>query len=271
MKSKSITIILVLAICILTASSPAETQDRPGEVDVPPVPFQVYSFDGKQSLKGVCRPRTPDVMTCNFILVMFFEPDEMTSQEEKKTTPKTRERQAMEEEMGRAFCSSEIKTAYEKRMLDPQIGPKTRKYSQQMVEACSAKDPRVFLDNLSSVTKRTCGLLVEPFSLDFKKIGKGQWLSNPGPQGVCSVVKTYVLKRDERYDLAGVLGMWTLTETIVARGTESPLCKPPLDSEKKRELNKPFVWSWNNYNAFEIPACDFIMPTHVLPDIPGAP
>jgi hypothetical protein len=269
MNPRNITLILVLAISSLAASSPAESQDRAGDVDVP-APFQVFSFDGKQSLKAACRPKTSEVITCNLILVKFFRPDEMAAQEEKsKNSKKSREEKAMEEEMGKAFCSSEVKTAFERKMLDPQIGPKTRKYSQEMVEACSAKDPQVFLDSLSRVTKRTCGLLVEPFSLDFKKTGKGQWLSNPGPQGVCNVVRTYVLRRDEKNDFAGSL--WTITETMVARGVESPLCKPPFDSDKNQELNKPFVWSWNNYNAFELPSCDFIAPTHVLPDIPRLP
>ena len=101
--------------------------------------------------------------------------------------------------------------------------------------------------------------MVLAFSLDFKRIGKGQGFSDRGgPQGLCNIVVTYVLKQGDDV-------LWTLSETITAADTTSPSCK---DAVQEKDINKPIVWSWKNYTEFELFSCDFIEPTYVPPQYP---
>ena len=83
------------------------------------------------------------------------------------------------------------------------------------------------------------------FSLDCEKIGAKKWLSNPGPGGICQIVKIYELEGDGSF--------WNLTETRVTAGeTKGPLCEGVTE-----ELNKPTLWTWKNPSEWELP-CDFI-------------
>ena len=223
LKTGKYTFTLTLFVLVSVSGLQSDAIGAPAKSDVPDF-FQVYSYDGRQSLKAKCSPKTTDVITCNIILVEFLPPkrpeetdilleaqakrDPKFAEEMRKNPKKVREQWTKEMEKTRKeFCapSSKEKIAFETKMRDPQIGPKRKKFFQQILEACSAKDPQVYADSMTSLEKRTCRLLVLAFSLDFKRIGKGQWFSDRGgPQGLCNVVGTYSLKQDEK-DEFGIL------------------------------------------------------------------
>jgi hypothetical protein len=130
-------------------------------------------------------------------------------------------------------------------MRDPEIGPKRKSYFQQLIVACSDKDPTVFFRRMLDLEQRTCSLWVDHFMLEFKKVKEGQWLYRQERPGLLSKVLKV-------YELTGTGGLWTLSETRV----------PTEGSEEKPTRT---VWSWENYSEYELP-CEFI--SHTLVQVP---
>lgn len=256
-----------------TAASPVS--------DVPTF-FKVYNRDGSNTVSAYCVKTGTDSITCNFTAVEFQQPepperldtslesmvktDPKLAEEWRKNPQKATEKwKANIEELKEEVCSPSSKTRMEKAIREPQIGPKRKRNFEQALEACSdkisAESVQKILDIFVSQKKRTCALRVANFSVDFKRIGKGQWYSNGEPQGLCNVVRSYTLKQEEE-KVSRFL--WTLTETTVAVGSNDALCKDLTHSE----VNKQTTWTWNNYNDFEVSSCDFIEAKYILPDPP---
>jgi hypothetical protein len=106
------------------------------------------------------------------------------------------------------FCSPSSKVAIETKMREPETGPKTKAYSQQFLAACAGKDPSVFFRRMRDLVPRTCGLWVDHFTLEFRKVREGQWLYRQETPGLSS-------KALKVYELTGDGLMWTLSETRV--------------------------------------------------------
>ncbi len=137
----------------------------------------------------------------------------------------------------------------ETKLRDPEIGTKRKGLFQQLLAACSEKDALLFAKRLMEVTldldRRTCGLYVDHFTLEFKKVKEGQWLYRQDEPGLLSkVLKVYELTE------TGVGGIfWTLTETRV-----------PAKGAKEKPTQS--VWSWENSKDYELP-CEFVSYTVV--------
>ena len=272
-------VVSIATVATVTSAGQPEGKKGSTTTGVPSF-FQVYSPDGRQSVKAQCSTVTTNKVNCNLILVEFLPPKradqvDVSLEAAAKADPKLAEQlrknpnQVKEdwtrqmENARKDFCSasSKEKIAIETKIRDPQIGPKRKKDFQNMLQACTAKDPQVFVESVTASEKRTCRLMVNSFRVDFERIGAEQWLSNPGPQGLCNVVTTYSLRQESGYSI-----LWTLSETMIAADTKGPLCKDALHDD---ELNKPIVWSWKNYTSYELPpSCDFIEPAFIIPQFP---
>jgi len=229
----------------------------------PPFAFKVYSRDGRESLTATCRPidLNPVVnqVTCKFVHVRFSLPEERPGKteihlsvedalkadpslaEEVRKNPKKFEQELRKglEKVKQDFCSpsSKERAAIETKMRDPEMGPKRKSYYQQWLAACADKDPTVFVKRMLDLERRTCGLWVDHFTLEFRKVRDGQWLYRQETPGLLSkVLKVYELTGD------GLL--WTLSETRV----------PTEGAEEKPAQT---VWSWKNVTEYELP-CEFI-------------
>jgi hypothetical protein len=135
--------------------------------------------------------------------------------------------------------------AIEAKMRDPDIGPKKKAFYQQLLAACADRDPTVFFGRLRDVERRTCGLWVAHFTLEFRKVREGQWLYQQDAPGL-------LIKVLKVYELTGDGLLWTLAETRV----------PTEGAEEKPTRT---VWSWKNPAEYELP-CEFI--AHDLVQIP---
>ncbi len=267
-------IISVTLCCLFAVSNAwaAEKQD-PAKADTPPVFFKVYSKDGRESLTATCLPKNLSVdpksateVTCKFVNVRFTLPESLgattfpSSLEELEDIAESRPQFAEEikkdpklvskawreaiSQLKENVCSFESRKTLEPKMRDPSIGPKRKRFFEGIIEACSDKDPNVLPKRLNYLKARTCGLWVDHFSLDFKKLGEGRWLYTQKSPGLLSqVLKVYELTGD---GLA-----WTLIETRV------PMTK--TQGEAAQEEPQRTVWSWKNYSEYEIPPqCEFI-------------
>lgn len=234
-----------MALSASAAGTSAVDSDRP------PSFFTVYSSGGNESFSAECRSKTAILVTCNFRGLRFKPPSLDKGLE---AWPAEWNRLSAEERAKAkddAFPSPEVGNTVEglkKKIEDPAVGPKEKLWLQKALSAYQAKDINQLMETIHAREARTCSTFTQTFSLDFQKIGKGKWLSNPGPGGLCQIVKIY--------ELEGEGGLWTLTETRVTAGeTKGPLCEGITD-----ELGKPTVWTWRNPKDWELP-CDFISHT----------
>ncbi len=239
----------LLPLVSITISVSAWASDTPAEdSDRPPFFFTVYSPSGNESFKAECSSKRTSLVTCKFSGLRFHAPKTLAEgwkAEWDALSPQ--ERKAEEESLSSSDTLALVKSLKEK-LKDSSIGPKTKLWLQHMISAFESKSPRNVIEASLSKDARTCSTFTQTFSLDFQKIGKGKWLSNPGPGGLCQIVKLYELQGD------GLL--WTMTETRVTAGeTEGPICEGVTD-----EIGKPTVWTWKNPNEWELP-CDFISHT----------
>jgi hypothetical protein len=132
---------------------------------------------------------------------------------------------------------------------EPTLGPKTKEFRQQFVAALSAHDVVQFTNLIRSEQQRTCGSWLSTYSIEFKKLGKGRWLSNEGPQGACKIVRIYELD-----EVPSAPEFWTFTQKNITTGDISnPVCKMFANAEQQEPVE---VFSWDKHE-FELP-CDFI-------------
>lgn len=265
MESRFTRLLLILAVAaapagaLLTASIVLGQEKEPSA----PAVFKVYSRDGRESLTATCRPidlnQVVNQVTCKFVHVRFNLPEQRPGStaiplsveealkadpslaEEVGKNPKKFEQELRNglEEIRQEFClpSSKKRIAIETKLREPETGLKRKGYYQQLLAACADKDPTVFFQRMFDLQRRTCGLWIDHFTLEFKKVRGGQWLYRQETPGLLSkVLKVYELTGD------GLL--WTLSETRVP--TEGAEGKPTQT-----------VWSWRNVTEYELP-CEFV-------------
>ncbi|HEX9757480.1 MAG TPA: hypothetical protein VGB26_06720 [Nitrospiria bacterium] len=267
-----LTVAVALAGTSFTAPIVFGQQSESGtKADHYPTFFKVYSKDGRESLTASCTPidlsTVVNQVTCKFIHVRFDLPEERpdktaiplsveealkadpTLAQEVKKNPKKFEQEMRKglEKVKQGFCSpsSKERVAIETKMRDPEMGPKRKNYYQQWLAACSDKDPSVFVKRMLDLERRTCGLWVDHFRLEFKKAREGQWLYRQETPGLLSKVLKV-------YELTGDSALWTLSETRVP-------------TEGAEEQPAQTVWSWKNVTEYEMP-CEFI--SHSLIQFP---
>jgi hypothetical protein len=142
-------------------------------------------------------------------------------------------------------CSPKGRGPIEAEIREPHIGSKRRAFYRQLLASCADKDPTVFFRLLRDIERRTCGLWVAQFTLEFRKVRDGQWLYQQEAPGLLSkILKVYELTAD------GLL--WNLAETRV-----------PTEGSEERPTRT--VWSWKHAAEYELP-CEFI--AHDLVQVP---
>jgi len=268
---------LALAVAVTLMGEPlaasvvlGQQKELGAKADQYPAFFKVYGKDGRESLTASCTPidLKPIVnqVTCKFIHVRFDLPGKRPGEidmplsveeavktipglaEEVRKNPKKVEQEFIQglETNKQLFCSSPSgRIATETKMRDPGIGPKRKSYFQEIIAACSNKDPTVFFRRLLDLERRTCGLYIDHFTLEFKKVREGQWLFRQERPGLLSKVLKV-------YELTGNGFQWTLSETRVP-------------TEGAEETPTRTFWNRENFSEYELP-CEFI--SHSLIQFP---
>ena len=235
-----------------------QPQELGTKADKYPTLFKMYGKDGRDSLTASCTPidLKPIVnqVTCKFIHVRFDLPGKRPGEtdmplsvedavktipgfaEEVRKNPKKAEQEFIQglETSKQQLCSS---PSWETKVHDPGIGPKSKRYFQEVIAACSDKDPTVFWRRVLDLGPRTCGLYIDHFTLEFAKVREGQWLFRSERPGLLSKVLKV-------YELTGNGFLWTLSETRV-----------PMEGAEETPTRT--VWNWENSSQYELP-CEFI-------------
>lgn len=225
-----------------------------GNQDQPPSSFRIHSQSGNETFQVDCRPIQDDSVTCNFMgaRINLGRDSEIPSQLKELDKLSSRERKQLQDEFAKdTRASTDLAKAMRDKLNDPNLGPKTKAFFQEWSGAYEKGDALKALELVVQKEKRTCTADTQSFSLTFQRIGKWKWVSNPGPAGLCNILKVYELNgmSEKR---TGFTNLWKMTETRVSADSTPSMCKGV-----EEELHKPTIWSWDNPSEYELP-CDFI-------------
>jgi len=240
--------------------------------------FRVYSEDGRESLTGNCAPTADDLLNatdqdkvttirCKIVLVGFRRDanafqygSEVTFDEAAKLNSailrdvkdaaglkEKRDNWTKDQQIiGRNFCTlpgqdgkTEINRMAERYARDSAVGPKRKRWVEELRAACSEKDYIAVRRKQGELEKRTCELSVDYIEIEFRRVGEGQWLfQQERPDSSSNTVRMYELTRDRN-------GFsWTVAQTRV----------PTKGSE---EILSRSVWNTEGLKAYEL-SCDFV-------------
>ena len=249
-----ILIVLTSILWMVPLWSFASTEGHVGH-DEPPSIFRIYSPSGNETFQVDCRPLSTDSVTCNFMGARINPAERdgvIGSQLKKLYKLSSLERKQLQKEF--ASDATDLTKAMKDKLNDPNLGPKSKAFFQESGAAYEKGDFTKVLQLLAQREKRTCTVDTQSFSLTFQRIGKWKWVSNPGPAGMCNILKVYELNavsfRNEKRTLLNL--QWKMIETRVAGDSTQPMC-----ADVEQELHKPTIWSWDNPSDYELP-CDFI-------------
>ncbi len=238
-----------------------------------PGSFELATAGKKEVVSGRCisaesKPGQPDRITCNFIYVRFDTPDNKTLDKEYETAEKAisesrKHPDQLAKDMKDFPAKPDDLVQIQKRLRDPNTGPKTKQQLGAMLRVFSAKmspdNFKALVDLEREHDAHSCTLVVwQDPSTEFERIGPTKWLANAVDEGVCKVARTYALAGENEWS-------WTLTQKNIAVGrTDLPFCK---EVESAERASSETVYTWKNIveGDFEIP-CDFISHWVVAPE-----
>lgn len=131
--------------------------------------------------------------------------------------------------------------------------PEQQAYAQDLIpilKALTSSNDKVSLKKVildqQDMEGATCSITLNTFDLHFSRISKNKWLSNPGPVGLCNVVRVSTLENLEDHP-----NLWFFTQTTVT-ADKDPTCK------KWVEVGATMVTSWDSPKAFKFGQCKYI-------------
>jgi hypothetical protein len=279
MAPKAVRSAIALAFCTLIfgiAAIDSEAAEGTGKAspELPPWAFKVFSKDGSESLTADCTPKdfyqeghVPTEITCRFIHVRFqstrssginfasiyeevLNKDPTTADESRKNPEKFRkEVEENKRSFAKMLCSGSGTQEFKSQIAELDPSSARKRAFADIINACSKEangDNFVEVIRLLESESTACGLWLDHFNLDFRRIDKGKWLFTQQRPGLLSgTLKVYELAAESGY------GLWTLTETKMTMGQEENTGSKPFAERK--------VWRWDNWDSYEIPGeCRFI-------------
>lgn len=218
--------------------------------------FTVFSETGNEKFTATCKKKAEDIVTCDFIGASVNPPakdgetgklvrelDEGPSEKRNNTL---REIEQDKVKWSNDPTHEEFLRLLQEQLNNPGTPPKTKAYLAETLAALRKGDVTNWLRAEAAKEARTCKLLAQEFSLDFKRIGPRKWLSDIGPSGICNLVKIYEVEREVNTDL------WTMKETRIGAGRDDGICKSMAE-----DTGKVRIWTWRNPHGYEL-QCDFL-------------
>lgn len=238
---------------MLFAATPAfaETEDK--DIAAPPHFNFMGSIGNNSAMAMKCYGEAPfQEIDCAFIQVMISATSAKDLADRKVEAIKELEKidhkelQSLKKELsatGIEKFQNRIKNAT----------PEQQAYAQDFVSIIkaitSSKDKislkKAILDQ-QDIEGATCSITLNTFELHFSRISKNKWLHNPGPAGLCNVVRVSTLENSEAYP-----ELWTYTQTTVT-ADKDPAC------QKWVEVGATMITSWDSPKAFKFGQCKYI-------------
>lgn len=215
--------IIALSLFLSLTSFAKNTEHLPGGV--------LISTEDMASMQFSCKGKMPlKEITCDFIQKILIRNTESVAEVKKFLS--TISIDDLKKEKNFSYCKKEFATpikvsnAHAKEHSD-----EIEKNSDTLCNCVAENDLKCFSNAMmkfAEMKEKTCKVVLNSFSIRFKKISKDKWLSNPGPEGLCNLVNVGTLEAvgDSGYS-------WKYTQIRVA-SDKGEHCK--------FDLNKPTVY-----------------------------
>jgi len=242
-----------LLIMLLLAATPAYAETDAKDITDPPHFNLMGSIGNNSAMTMKCYGEAPfQEIDCAFTQVMISATSAKDLADRKVEAIKELEKvQQKEIQSLKKELSATDMEKFQTRMKN--ATPEQQAYAQDLLSVIkaitSSKDKvslkKALLDQ-QDIEGATCSIALNTFDLHFSRISKNKWLYNPGPAGLCNVVRVSTLENSETYP-----ELWTYTQSTVT-ADKDPVC------QKWVEVGATMVTSWDSPKAFRFGQCKYI-------------
>jgi len=224
------------------------------DIKRPPHFYFQGSFGNNSGLAMHCNGKFPfEEIDCSFVQVFIntISSDEMTKrkkQDEEEMTKMTQE--DIEKIKGRNDPAKYLPGILQKMKA---MSDEQRNYMQDLLVIMKTREGVTDKASFAEATSKmedlqgaTCTISQTTFEHHFTRISKHKWLYNPGPEGLCNVVRIATIE-----DTPEAPELWKYTETIVTADQDEE-CK------KWVEVGGTFISSWDAPRSFKFNQCKYI-------------
>lgn len=215
----------------------------------PPSFNNLGSTENNGILQMECEGQKPDYknIDCMFTQLLLMKKSEKELKE-LRDKRKLEYKEIKEEEI------KELKKSFSKKMITKErrelldsMTPEKRKYSDLMWtylekygKSKTLSESVKIIEDMTEFHEKCCSLIINKWKQKYERISNFKWMSNPGPQGFCNIVRIGTIEsKDDSYLL------WKYTQITVS-----------VDYDKKSddvidqycsgiEINKPTIYSWD--------------------------
>ncbi len=232
-------IFFIIIYCSVVIADESEKQKN-DELSAPPHFRMIGSTTGNSVLSMQCEGKAPyEEIQCHFTQIRFRKMTEEEKQKFRKENVMRHEKMTQKEftdyisvltdpndlnkiEERAVKAPTFEKKAYLKDALDNFKFIASAKNKDQLKEA---------LKKMNQMEEDTCSISLHEADSTFRRVTRNRWISNPGPVGLCNVIRVQTLENTPEYPM-----LWKITETVVSSDNDG-LCEGI-------QSDKPTIYSW---------------------------
>jgi hypothetical protein len=186
-------------------------------------------------------------LTCDFTQILILKNTEAELTEKRKEF-REQATQIQKEDFNKLkkTMTENLKITKERQALLDSLTPEKKRYFSKMMgmiqgmqKSRTKAELTKAIEDFNEFENQCCSFSVNSYKQSFKRTSPNKWISNPGPEGRCDVVRVSTLEREKEYS-----SLWKYTTTAVSVDYD----KNSDDMFSKMcaaiELNKPVVYSW---------------------------
>jgi hypothetical protein len=248
MKQLLFCVFVEIILCFQFTISFAQDK-KPMEMIKAPHFFALGKVNSNDVLKMECEGQGPlySNITCTFTHAIITKKTEAELAEERKKRQLDSSKMTDKDITIMKTPLKKEKITKERLALLDALTPEKKGYSDRIIAMAqnidkSTNKTEVFniINDFSEFDDRCCSIGITTWQEQFERVSQYKWISNPGPQGLCNVVRIKTLETtDDNYLL------WKFTEITVSVDVD----KTRNDMFDKMcagiEINKPTVYSWD--------------------------
>lgn len=242
-----------ILVLLLFAATPVFAETESKDITEPPYFDFMGSIGNNSAMSMKCYGEAPfQELDCAFTQVMISATSAKDLAERKAEVIKDLDKVQQNDikSMKKGLSSADMEKL-QGRMKN--ATPEQQAYVQDLMpilKALTSSNDKVSLKKVildqQDMEGATCSITLNTFDLHFSRISKNKWLSNPGPAGLCNVVRVSTLENLEDHP-----NLWTFTQTTVTADKDAT-CQNWID------VGATFVASWDSPRAFKFGQCKYI-------------
>jgi hypothetical protein len=228
-----------------------DNKTTPKEMISAPKFVSLGKANGNDIIKMECDGQAPtfSLLNCDFteVLIIMKSEGELAKAREERRKAFSQITAKDFNDMRTSLKKIRGELTKERKALLDSLTPEKKTYNNRLalmlenMDKCKSRDELFkVLEEFDEFENKCCTVHINAWKDDFKRISRFKWISNPGPQGLCNVVRIKTLESSDDLYL-----LWKYTDVAVS---------VDFDKTKKDffnqfcagiELNKPVVYSWD--------------------------